>query len=203
MQRRDVLRLLTSSAVFSVMPLEAIFSLKEARAQVGQFAGVRTLNPHQNATLTTLCELIIPQTDTPGAKGARVNEFIDLLLTEWFDVAEAKEFLRGLDAVDALSRKRFNAEFIACTPDQQTGLMKQWDSEAMQFLQLQKAAAQKAAVKTRPQKNPPLQQNFFYNLKRLTLVGYYTSEIGFSQELGDSIIPPGHAGCAPLKEATR
>ena len=44
---------------------------------------------------------------------------------------------------------------------------------------------------------------FFYTLKKLTLFGYYTSEIGFSKELGDSIIPAGHDGCAPLVEIKR
>jgi hypothetical protein len=48
---------------------------------------------------------------------------------------------------------------------------------------------------------PPMY--FFYQLKKLTLVGYYTSEIGFSQELGKTIIPPRHAGCAPLQERAR
>jgi gluconate 2-dehydrogenase gamma chain len=41
--------------------------------------------------------------------------------------------------------------------------------------------------------------NFFYQLKKLTLAGYYTSEIGFSRELGKKIIPPSHAGCAPIQ----
>jgi hypothetical protein len=45
--------------------------------------------------------------------------------------------------------------------------------------------------------------NFFYQFKKLTLAGYYTSEIGFSQELGKTIIPPGHAGCAPIQESAR
>jgi hypothetical protein len=40
-------------------------------------------------------------------------------------------------------------------------------------------------------------------MKKLTLTGYYTSQIGFSKELGKYIIPPEHAGCAPVKEVTR
>lgn len=42
--------------------------------------------------------------------------------------------------------------------------------------------------------------NFFYTFKPLTLVGYYTSEIGLKRELGKTIIGPTHAGCAPLPE---
>jgi len=37
-------------------------------------------------------------------------------------------------------------------------------------------------------------------LKRLTLVGYYTSQAGFEQELHEQIIPSSHAGCVPEEE---
>jgi hypothetical protein len=163
---------------------------------------LKTLSPRQNETVTTIAEMIIPATDTPGAKGAKVNEFIDLLLTEWYEPAETKEFLAGLADVDARSKKKFSADFIDCTPPQQTELLKQLDGEAMDF-----AAKQKQAVTT--SRTSPLQQttpapsNFFYTMKKLTLTGYYTSQIGFSKELGEFIIPPEHAGCAPVKEATR
>jgi hypothetical protein len=56
---------------------------------------LRTLNPHQNATVTAISEIIIPQTDTPGAKAARVNEFIDLILTEWYDGEAVVSALRN------------------------------------------------------------------------------------------------------------
>ncbi len=66
---------------------------------------------------------------------------------------------------------------------------------------------QKTAV-TNNQKSPleqttPSPGQFFYTMKKLTLAGYYTSEIGFSQELGKTIIPSGHASCAPIQEETR
>ena len=65
---------------------------------------LRTLNPQQNAMVTTISEIIIPQTNTPGAKAARVNEFIDLILTEWYDDEEKSIFLTGLTEVDTRTR---------------------------------------------------------------------------------------------------
>jgi hypothetical protein len=200
MQRRDVLRLLTSSAVLSAMPLEAISALQQARAQAGPSTGLRTLNAHQNATVTTICELIIPATDTPGATGAKVNEFVDLLLTEWYDKPDADRFLQGLATVDTRSQKLFGADFIACTASQQTQLMKQMDDDAMASAHTQKpVVTRQTPLAMMPAPSRP--ENFFYTLKRLTLIGYYTSEIGFENELGQSIIPMKHAGCAPLPEA--
>jgi hypothetical protein len=194
MNRRDVLRLLGSAAAVSALPLEALTMIQQARAQVPQATGLRTLNAHQDATVTTIAELIIPSTNTPGARGAKVNEFIDLLLTEWFEPSETREFLSGLSDVDARSKANFSAVFVECTPVQQTELLKEFDAAAMQF-----AASQKQSMQTHA--GPP-PMNFFYQMKKLTLAGYYTSEIGFTQELGRSIIPP-HAGCVPVQEAAR
>jgi gluconate 2-dehydrogenase gamma chain len=202
MKRREVLRLLGSTAALSTLPSEAMALIQEASAQASQSTGLRTLNKQQNETVITITELIIPATDTPGAKEAKVNEFIDLLLTEWYEPAETKEFLEGLAGVDARSKQRFSADFIHCTPAQQSELLKQLDAEAMDFAVQQKRAVAKSTTSPLQQTTPP-PGNFFYTMKKLTLTGYYTSQIGFSKELGKFIIPPEHAGCAPVKEATR
>lgn len=190
MERRDVLRLLGSAAAISAFPLEALSLMQQAHAQV---SGLKTLNAHQNATVITITELIIPETDTPGAKSVKVNEFIDLLLTEWYDPAETAVFLKGLDDVDSRSRKLFSKDFVDCPADKQEQLLRELDDEAMEF-----AKEQKTAVHEHISPPPPPPANFFYAMKKLTLAGYYTSEPGFEKELRESIIPPGHAGCAPL-----
>ncbi|MGI4755740.1 MAG: gluconate 2-dehydrogenase subunit 3 family protein [Janthinobacterium lividum] len=193
MQRREVLRLLTSTAVVSAMPLEMLQSLQQARAQAGPIPGLRTLNAHQNRTVVTISDLIIPETSTPGAKGTKVNEFIDLILTDWYDKPDTDRFLQGLAEVDLISKKRFGKNFVQCASAQQVQLMTEWDGEAMNYSRAAKAAKKAKAAA------PPA--NFFYTVKRLTLVGYYTSEVGFSKELGATIIPMKHAACAPLSEA--
>src|SRR5260370_34195304 len=68
------------------------------------------LDEHQNETLIVLSDLIIPATDTPGAKEAMVNRYIDLVLA-----AETREtqrvFLNSLGYVDGESMRRFKAAF--------------------------------------------------------------------------------------------
>jgi hypothetical protein len=211
MQRRDVLKLLGSVAALSALPQEALAILQQASAQVATSTGLRTLSPHQNATVTTMAELIIPETDTPGAKGAKVNEFMDLLLTEWFEPSETRQFLAGLADVDQRSQTMFSADFVDGKPEQQVELLKQLDAAAMEFAHKQKIATQRSSQmaalpdvqkpEQQEEKHPPM--DFFYQFKKLTLAGYYTSEIGFEKELGRSILPPGHSGCAPLSEVTR
>ena len=203
--------MLSSTLVLSAFPSDALSFFHEVHAQAAQSPGLKTLSPHQNATVTTIAEMIIPETETPGAKGAKVNEFIDLLLTEWFEPAETKEFLAGLDEVDANSRSLYSASFVDAKPEQQLELMKQMDAAAMEFVQKQKAAKRTATLQSaqaaalpdmqKPEQAERVPMNFFYQMKRLTLVGYYTSEIGFEKELGKTIIPSGHDGCAPLEVA--
>jgi hypothetical protein len=154
---------------------------------------LRTLNPHQNATVTAISEIIIPQTDTPGAKAARVNEFIDLILTEWYDEEEKSIFLTGLTEVDARSQDLFGKDFVDCTEKPQAEILRALDDEV---------AEARAEVRRGSSRKRAPERNFFFMIKQLTLIGYYTSQVGFEQELHGEIIPARHAGCVPLEEET-
>lgn len=156
---------------------------------------LRTLNPQQNAMVTTISEIIIPQTDTPGAKAARVNEFIDLILTEWYDDEEKSIFLTGLTEVDTRTRDLFGKSFVDCGEKLQAEILRALDDEV---------AEARAEVRRGSSRRRPPERNFFFMIKQLTLIGYYTSQIGFEQELHGEIIPARHASCVPFdEEATK
>ena len=144
------------------------------------------LNAHQNHTVTTLAEHIIPETDTPGASATRVNEFIDLLLAEWCDDVERERFLRGLADVDTRSPNTFGDVFVHTTPDRQIALMSGLDAEVTALRDV----------------NGEADDHFFARMKWFTLYGYYTSEIGQTQELQSSIIPGRYDPCGPLHRDT-
>ncbi len=186
MQRREALRLLASAAALPLLSREAFSMFHALHEQLPEQAVLRALNPHQNATVTVISELIIPQTNTPGAKAARVNEFIDLILAEWYDEDEKSTFLKGLADIDVRAHDLFSKDFIECGEKQQVELLQALDDEL---------AASRAE-----RREHPLGRNFFFMIKQLTLVGYYTSQIGFEQELHEEIIPSRHAGCVPLEE---
>src|SRR6202140_1618909 len=196
MQRRDVLKMLATGAVLPVFssPLAAFF--REAQAQTGPGYKLRTLNPHQNATVVTMTDLIIPETDTPGAKAVRVNEFIDLILTDWAHDDERKNFLAGLDDVDKRSNAIFAKNFIDVTAAQQEILLRELDQR---YAMDREDRAAHPFVR-RPH-NAQLTGDFFGVVKRMTLYGYYTSEVGFTQELRKQIIPGTYHGCTPVTAA--
>jgi hypothetical protein len=74
-KRRDALKLLVGTAVLSIIFGDALALVRDVRDQLPAATALRTLNPHQYATVTALAEWIIPQTETPGAKATRVNEW--------------------------------------------------------------------------------------------------------------------------------
>src|SRR5229473_5173414 len=191
MQRREALRLLVSAAALPLLSREAFSMFQAVHQQLPEQPVLRTLNPHQNAMVTTISEIIIPQTDTPGAKAARVNEFIDLILTEWYDEEEKSIFMTGLADVDSRTRDLYGKDFVDCAEKQQVEILQALDDEV---------AAGRAEPDVRRRRNRPPEKNFFFMMKQLTLVGYYTSQIGFEQELHGEIIPSRHASCVPLEE---
>ena len=193
MQRRDVLKMLAAGAAVPVFSSPLLGFFRAAQAQIGEGYKLRTLNAHQNETVLAMIDQIIPATDTPGAKGARVNEFIDVILTEWATDGERENFLNGLAEVDKRSNELYGKNFVDATSEQQVTLLRAMDEVAMS----ERAPAPRHG-NTVPELDAQLKGNFFRVFKGITLHGYYTSEIGFSQELKLQIIPGAQHGCQPL-----
>jgi hypothetical protein len=191
MQRREALRLLMAGGVLPAMTPDLFAFFQEAHPS--STYTLRTLSPHQNDTVIAMIDQIIPATDTPGAKAARVNEFIDVILTEWANEGERQNFLNGLADVDKQSNALFAKDLASAAPEQQLILLRSMDEAA--------AVARSHRKDDRPPlwepggRDTQLKDDFFTVFKHLTLHGYYTSEIGFTQELKLRIIPGAQHGC--------
>jgi hypothetical protein len=195
MQRREALKLLAGAAAIPLLSHSAFGLFRQVHEQLPASPALKTLNPHQDATVTTLAEIIIPQTDTPGAKAARVNEFIDVIVSEWYDSQERSIFLKGLADLDGRSRDLFGHDFLDCPAKQQVQIVTELDEGLTKV----REAAVPGIIRKRHLLIPE-EKNFFYMMKQLTLVGYYTSEVGAEEELNYEIIPSGHGGCTPIEK---
>jgi hypothetical protein len=193
MLRRDALRMFASGAVLPVLSPDLFAMFREA--QPGSGYALRSLNPHQNATVVAMIDQIIPATDTPGAKGARVNEFIDVILTEWATDEERNKFIAGLADVDKKSNELFSKDFVDAAPAQQFALLSSLDDTAG----FEAARMHHGSVPPE-QRDSQMKGSFWPVFKNITVHGYYTSEIGFSQELKLQIIPGALHGCVPVVE---
>ena len=193
MQRRDALRILMTGGVLPALSTDVFAFLREAHPTSAY--ALRTLSPHQNDTVVAMIDQILPATDTPGAKAARVNEFIDVILTEWATDDERKKFLDGLADADKQSNALFSKDFAAASAEQQLTLLRSMDEAA---------AIARSRAKARPPfwepegRDTRMQDDFFTVFKNMTLHGYYTSEIGFAQELKLQLIPGAQHGCQPI-----
>ena len=194
MQRREALKLLLAGGGISALPTDLLGFFHAAYPASGYT--LRTLNPHQNDTVVAMIDQIIPATDTPGAKGARVNEFIDLILTEWAFDDERKSFLDGLAGVDKRSNELFGKNFVDASPAQQFTLLSAMDDS----LSRGRVRRGRAGNTVPDDRDKQLKGEFFKVFKNITVHGFYTSEIGFKQELKMEIIPGAQHGCMPLPE---
>jgi len=129
------------------------------------------LDEHQNETLIILSDLIIPATDTPGAKDALVNRYIDLVLA-----AETPEtqraFLNSLGYLDGESMKRYKAAFRYLSADDQDLLL-----HALAYPRIGGGWAGDTGAMADPG------HAHFEALKDRIMTAYYSSQIG-EKELG-------------------
>jgi gluconate 2-dehydrogenase gamma chain len=128
------------------------------------------LTDQQNETLIVLSDVIIPATDTPGAKEALVNRFLDLLLS--VQPAEfQQQFVAALTFIDSEGQKQFGKEFRALPPEDQIALLSPWAYPLQTSWWMEQ-----------DDKADPAHQHF-ERLKALIAAAYYGSEIG-QKELG-------------------
>lgn len=130
MNRRDVFKLTAlapAAAVAQTVPATAVSAAWKPDV----------LDVHQNETVIALSDLIIPDTDTPGAKAANVNRYIDLFLRDGSD-AILRSFVAGLGSLDGLSIQKFGNPFVRCSKQQQTELLTEMDSSNHEFFRMAK-----------------------------------------------------------------
>jgi hypothetical protein len=192
MERREVLKLLAGASALPLLPRAAWAMFEQAQATAAASPALKVLSPEQDTTVLAIAEQIIPETDTPGAKAAGVDRFIDVMLSDWMEEDAKALFLQGLAEVDERSQAMFGKKFSAANSAQQIDLLKNLDDD-LASLKLQPSVRRRERRKL-------TEKNFFYLMKRLTLVGYYTSQAGAQQALHYQIIPASPDMCAPLEE---
>ncbi len=180
MNRRDLIRTAvlgagTAGAACAQRPHHAGQLTTIAPAQAAGTAAEEwapaVLDAHQNETVIQLSELIIPTTDTPGGRDAKVNEWVDLYLE---DLAEDKghSFIMGLGWLDGYAHDKHEKPFVGLEEAQQIAILEELDGAEAEELQPGK--------------------EFFDEIKRLTVQGYYTSQIGIA-ELNKNGVPSTYA----------
>lgn len=144
------------------------------------------LSEDQGILVSQVAEIIIPKTDTPGAKETGVPGFIDLMLKDVYSKEDQDHYLTSLKAFNDDAKKEYGDPFIELDEKQQAAFVKKIHDAAVQ-----------AEKDTKPAPKRP----FVLMTKELTMLGFFTSEAGATQVLQYVAVPGAYHGCVPLSEA--
>jgi len=172
--------------------------------------------PDEIAYLDEIADTILPATSTPGAKAAKTGEFMARMVTDSYSLEDEKIFRAGMVKLDDASKdKNGGKTFMQATPEQRLALLKTLDKEQFDYSEkgrldnLKKSkeflarATQENAPKTESQaatvasEQPP--NRYFRMMKELSLLGYFTSEIGCKQAQVYEESPGKWEPCIPYK----
>lgn len=156
--------------------------LASALAAANEETAPRYLGAAQFELLERIVDLVIPESDTPGALAAGIHRFIDMMLADWASADSRARYTDALQRIDNRAMDLTGAAFVALSVEQQFAVLQDADRAAY---------------------TDGADDSTFRDLKKLILFGYYSSEQGGSVELKYDRLPGGYPGCVSLSEIGR
>ena len=196
--RRDVLQMVTAllgGAALAGGERVLALSFDDAAIAGATEQGTSLFSAADVAVLDEIAETILPETSTPGAKAAKTGAFMALMVTELYDARQQQVFRAGLGQVDEASRKAHGVAFMQATPAQRLSVVEALDRE--------QKSAMDARAPERPNRAPAAPAapdepaHYFRMMKELALLGYFTSEIGYTKAMRYRESPGRFDPCAP------
>ena len=168
--------------------------------------------PDEIAYLDEIADTILPTTSTPGAKAAKTGAFMALMVKDTYEPKDDQIFREGMRKLDDASKDKYSVGFMKATPQQRLALLQVLDREQFDLSEQRKAEAKRksdeflserqqsqpapaATMATKITEQPP--KGYFRMMKELTLLGYFTSEIGCTQAQRYIEAPGRYDPCVP------
>ena len=155
--------------------LNACASTREAQ-QPGLFAA------REVTLLDEIADTILPETDTPGAKAAGVGPFMALMVADTYDTGERRIFRDGLATLERECMRALGTDFVSASAAERLELLERIDRQQYDYMQSRRA-------------EQPV--HYFRMMKELALLGYFTSEIGYTQAMRYRETPGRFEPCVP------
>lgn len=144
----------------------------------------------QSRTIAVLAEMIIPQTDTPGAVTCGVPAFIEMMVADWYTDTERRIFLAGLRDLDMECLLNHRENFAQCDETQRAAALAESEKAASTYVSPFAGGPIGLAMSKLVDEHTP----FFTKLKELTVIGFFSSEIGATQVLAYNPMPMRYDG---------
>lgn len=140
------------------------------------------------AFLDEVADTILPATQTPGAKAAKVGQFMTVMVNDCYEKEDQNIFHKGIQQLNDAAKKDFGEDFLKLSADQKTTLLTRLDKEQKEY---------------QKNKKPEERSHYFRMMKELTLLGYFTSEIGCTQARRYVERPGRYDGCLPYQKGEK
>ena len=142
--------------------------------------------------ISEMAETIIPATETPGAKDARVGEFVIKMINEHADAKVQNRFMSGLHDAENYAASKYNQSFVKCTSAQREEILLHFEQSSKPM----KGILGKVQRKI-------LGTSFFVTLKTYVVMGYATSQLGATRGFAYDFIPGPFQANLPLQPGQR
>lgn len=150
---------------------------------------IGTFSLDDQAFLDEIADTILPTTAaSPGAKAAKTGPFMAVMVTDCYDAKDQQIFRDGMQALEAACQKMHGTGFMKATPEQRTALLTALDQEAIDYMKTRK---------------PDAPTHYFRMMKELSMLGFFTSEIGCTQALRYKESPGPYQACVPYKKGEK
>ncbi len=171
------------------------FSFDEATVTRTMAQGIGTFTATDVALLDEIAETILPETSTPGAKAAKAGAFMALMVTDAYTERAQGVFRDGMRELDEACRKAHAVSFMAASPAQRLVLIEALDREQKTTMEERASSPRSRAPAAASAGDEPA--HYFRMMKELALLGYFTSEIGYTRAMRYLEAPGRFDPCAP------
>jgi hypothetical protein len=198
MTRREVLQVVTAllgGAALAGGERVLAISFDDAAMAVAAEQGTSLFTAADVAVLDEIAETILPETSTPGAKAAKAGAFMALMATEAYDARQQQVFRTGLGQVDEACRTAHGVPFMQATPAQRLTVVEALDRQQKSAMDARTPERTKRAPAAPAAPDEPA--HYFRMMKELALLGYFTSEIGYTKAMRYRESPGRFDPCAP------
>ena len=186
MNRRELLKMVAAATGGVVIGGEFFLAgCKNPDAGVGESA---TFGESDIAFLDEVAETIFPKTSTPGAKDARVGQYMSVMVTDCYEAKDQLAFRDGMKKINEACDKMHKHGFMKASPEQRKELLVSLDKERAEY------------QKTKKKEDP---NHYFQAFKQLTIMGYFTSKEGREGATNYQPVPGKYQGDIPYKKGDK
>jgi hypothetical protein len=159
------------------------------------------------AFMNEVADTILPTTAaSPGAKAANVGQFMAVMVRDCYTPGDQKIFLDGLKKLDDASQKQSGSKYLDLSPKQRTDLLIALDKEQKDYYTQQYKILDADMAKHKGDETyipADIPDHYYRMIKELTLLGYFTSEVGATKALRYMETPGRYDGCMPYKKGDK